>query len=84
MNGSSFLIIGIFSDDGGDNEERMAYMPVSTAQTMYGNNDYISQINLGYNPNLSLDRAVAFGNQLERDLRSKLNIHPDDQKCTFC
>ncbi|MEN8776051.1 MAG: ABC transporter permease [Polaribacter sp.] len=79
MNGSSFLIIGIFSDDGGDNEERKAFIPLSTAQRMYGNNDYISQIALGYNPDLSLDAAVAFGNQLERDLRNKLNIHPDDQ-----
>ena len=79
VNGSSFLIIGIFSDDGGDNEERIAYIPVSTAQRMYGNNDYISQINLGYNPKLSTDAAIVFGNQLERDLRKQLNIHPDDQ-----
>lgn len=79
MNGSSFLIIGVFSDEGNDNEERVAYMPVSTAQMMYGNNDYISQIVLGYNPNLSLDEAVGFGNKMERDLRKKLDIHPDDQ-----
>lgn len=79
VSGSSFLIIGVFSDEGGDNEERMAYMPVTTAQMMYGNNDYISQINLGYDPSLSLDKAIAFGNQVERDLRKKLNIHPDDQ-----
>ena len=79
VNGSSYLIIGIFSDEGGDNEERMAYIPVTTAQMIYGNNDYISQINLGYNPNLSLDAAIAFGNKMERDLRKKLNIHPDDQ-----
>jgi putative ABC transport system permease protein len=46
---------------------------------MYGNNDYISQIALGYNPNLSTDEAIAFGNKMERDLRNKLNIHPDDQ-----
>jgi len=79
VSGLSYQVIGVYSDDGGDNEERIAYMPVSTAQMIYGNNDYISQIVLGYNPDLSLDAAVAFGNQLERDLRSKMNIHPDDQ-----
>lgn len=79
VNGISYLIIGIFSDDGGDNEERTAYIPVTTAQMLYGNNDYISQILIGYNPNLSLDAAVTFGNRLEKDLRSKMNIHPDDQ-----
>jgi putative ABC transport system permease protein len=79
VNGSSYLIIGIFSDEGGDNEERKAFIPLSTAQMIYGNNDYISQIALGYDPKLSLDAAVSFGNQMERDLRNKLNIHPDDQ-----
>jgi putative ABC transport system permease protein len=79
VNGSSFLIVGVFSDEGGDNEERQPNMPVSTAQMMYGNNDYISQINLGYNPDLSLDAAIAFGNKMEPDLRKKRNIHPDDQ-----
>jgi putative ABC transport system permease protein len=79
VNGISYKIIGIFSDDGNDNEERIVYMPVTTAQMLYGNNDHISQINIGYNPNLSLDQAIAFGNKVERDLRKKLDIHPDDQ-----
>ncbi len=79
VNGSSFLVIGVFSDEGGDNEERIAYIPVSTAQMMYGNNDYISQINLGYDPKLSTDAAIAFGNKMERDLRNRLSIDPDDQ-----
>jgi len=79
VNGSSFLIVGVFSDDGGDDEERIAYIPVSTSQMMYGNNDYISQINLGYNQNLSTDAAISFGQNIEREMRKKLNIHPDDQ-----
>lgn len=79
VSGISYKIIGVFSDDGGDNEERQTYMPVSTAQMIYGNNDHINQINIGYNPKLSLDEAIAFGNKVERDLRKKLGIHPDDQ-----
>ncbi|WP_237275770.1 ABC transporter permease [Tenacibaculum ovolyticum] len=79
VNGISYLIIGIFSDDGGDNEERQTYMPVTTAQMIYGNNDHLSQIIVGYDPKLSLDQAIAFGNKMERDLRKKLGIHPDDQ-----
>ena len=79
VDGISYKVIGIFSDDGGDNEERQTYMPITTAQKLYGNNDYISQINVGYDPKLSLDQAIAFGNKMERDLRKKLGIHPDDQ-----
>lgn len=79
VDGISYVIVGVFSDKGGDNEERLTYMPVTTAQKLYGNNDNIGQINLGYNPNLNLDQAIAFGNKIERELRKKLNIHPDDQ-----
>ncbi|MBE7647676.1 ABC transporter permease [Tenacibaculum finnmarkense] len=79
VNGISYLIIGIFSDDGGDREERQTYMPVTTAQMIYGNNDHLSQILVGYDPTLSLDQAIAFGNKMERDLRKNLDIHPNDQ-----
>ena len=79
VSGISYKVIGIFSDDGGDNEERIVYMPVTTAQMIYGNNDHLDQIIVGYDPKLSLDEAIAFGNKIERDMRKKLDIHPDDQ-----
>ena len=79
VGGISYKIIGIFSDDGGDNEERVAYIPVTTAQKLYGNNEYLNQIRIGYNQDLNLDEAIAFGKLVERDMRGKLDIHPDDQ-----
>ena len=79
VGGISYKVIGIFSDDGGDNEERVAYIPVTTAQKLYGNNDYLNQIRIGYNEDLNLDEAIAFGKLVERDMRDKLDIHPDDQ-----
>jgi len=50
LSGISYRVVGVFSDDGGDDEERIIYMPLSTAQQIYGNNDYVDQINLTYNP----------------------------------
>ena len=79
VGGISYKVIGVFSDEGGDNEERIAYIPVTTAQKLYGNNDYLNQIRIGYNEDLNLDEAIAFGNLIEIDMRSKLDIHPDDQ-----
>jgi putative ABC transport system permease protein len=79
VNGSSFLIIGIFSNEEGDNEERIAYIPLSTSQMIFGNNDNINEMFLGYDPNLSTDAAIAFGKRVERNMRKKLNIHPEDQ-----
>ncbi|WP_440880731.1 ABC transporter permease [Tenacibaculum sp. C7A-26P2] len=79
INGILYKVVGVFSDEGGDNEERIAYMPVTTAQRLYGNSEYIDQINIGYDPKLSLSEAVILGNRMEKELRSKLDIHPDDQ-----
>ena len=39
LNGIQYKVVGVFTDDGGDNEERLMYMPVTTAQQLYGNND---------------------------------------------
>lgn len=79
MNGLAFKVIGVFSDAGGDNEERIIYMPITTAQLIYGNTEYLDQVNLTYNPNFNSEQAIAFGNQLQKDLRERLWIEPRDQ-----
>ncbi len=79
VNGLAYKVIGVFSDDGGDNEERIIYMPVTTAQQIYGNNDHIDQINLTFNPKMSIAKAISFGNILSKMLKEKLKISPRDQ-----
>jgi len=79
LSGIQYKVVGIFSDDGNDNEERLIYMPVTTAQLLYGNNDYIDQINLGYNPDLSVDEAIAFSNKLTKRLKDRFAVAPTDQ-----
>ncbi|MFK5891255.1 MAG: ABC transporter permease [Flavobacteriaceae bacterium] len=79
VSGLSYKIIGVFSDEGGDNEERLIYMPITTAQQIYGNNDYIDQINLTFDPKMSISKAIVFGNTLSKVLKEKLFIAPRDQ-----
>lgn len=80
LSGIQYKVVGTFTDDGGDNEERKIYMPITTAQQVYGNNDYIDQINLTYNPDLKLDQAIAFGLNLEKNLKKEFNVDPKDQR----
>ncbi|HLV70398.1 MAG TPA: ABC transporter permease, partial [Xanthomarina sp.] len=80
LNGLQYRIVGIFTDDGGDNEERLIYMPISTAQRIYGNNDYIDQINLTYNPEMNYDKAIAFSNSLTKNLKDRFDIASSDQR----
>ena len=80
LNGIQYKVVGIFEDDGGDNEERYIYMPVSTAQQIYGNNDHIDQINLTYNPDMDFDAAIGFSNLLTRKLKDRFMVSQNDQR----
>jgi putative ABC transport system permease protein len=80
LNGIQYKVIGVFTDDGGDNEERLIYMPVSTAQQIYGNNDHVDQINLTYNPNLGFDAAISFSNLLTKKLKERFMVSQNDQR----
>tara|TARA_Y100001968_G_C19426926_1_gene754898 strand:+ start:512 stop:1750 length:1239 start_codon:yes stop_codon:yes gene_type:complete len=77
-----YKVVGLFVDkaEGSDsNEERIIYMPISTAQQIYGNNDYIDQINLTFNPSMTGDQAIAFSNKLKRRIKQIFTIAPEDQ-----
>ncbi|TYB78387.1 ABC transporter permease [Bizionia myxarmorum] len=80
LDGIAYKVVGVFSDDGGDNEERYIYMPISTAQRLYGNNDYVDQINLTYNPSLSYDQAIAFGRTLTTKMKDRFDVAETDQR----
>ena len=55
-------------------------MPISTAQKIYGNNDYIDQINLTYNPKMNFDEALSFSSLLTKKLKDKFDVSPRDQR----
>lgn len=80
LSGISYKVVGVFSDNGGDDEERIIYMPLSTAQQIYGNNDYLDQIDLTYNPSFDFNQAIDFGLDLEKKLKNRFNIAPNDQR----
>lgn len=80
LSGIQYKVVGVFADDGGDNEERKIYMPITTAQGLYGNNDYIDQINLSYNPEMNYDEALAFGNQITKKMKDRFSVARSDQR----
>ncbi len=80
LNGIQYKVVGVFTDDGGDNEERLIYMPITTAQHLYGNNDYIDQINLTYNPEMDYDQALAFSSLLTKKMKDRFSVARNDQR----
>ncbi|MCT4698911.1 ABC transporter permease [Tenacibaculum haliotis] len=80
IGGIMYKVIGVFSDPGGDSDERYIYTPFTTMQQIYGNNDHIGDFGLTYDPKLSIDEAIAFGSQMLRELKKKHEIDPNDQR----
>ena len=83
ISGSSFKVVGVFQDDGGDNEERTIYIPYTTRQLIEKNTDKIDQIVIGFKPEIGYTGAMAFQSSLEKFLRSKKYISPQDKNGIF-
>jgi len=79
LEGISYKVVGVFSDPGGDNDERFIYAPFTTIQGMYKPNDEIDYFGLTFNSKLNVDEAIAFGNLLTKVLKEKYNVDPRDQ-----
>jgi putative ABC transport system permease protein len=79
IEGISFKVVGVFNDPGGDNDERYIYTPFTTFQGMYKPNDELDYFGMTFNPDLSVDEALAFSNLLTKVLKEKHNIDPRDQ-----
>lgn len=79
INGITFKVIGVFSDDDDDRSERNIYTPFTTLQRIYGNTDIINSITLTYNPLFSLAQALTFSDKLEVVFKRRYKVSPEDQ-----
>lgn len=83
INNTAYKVIGVFQDEGGDNEERRIYVPYTTLQLIEKNTDDINQIVLAYKPELGYAGAMLFEEKLTKFLKGKHEIAPDDQSGVF-
>lgn len=83
MNGSMFKVVGVFQDSGGDEEERHIYLPYTTKQLMEKNNDKIHQILVAFKPQIGFVGAMIFQGKLEKFLKDKHNVSPEDRSGIF-
>lgn len=79
INGSNFKVIGVFSDDGGDWDERMISIPISTLQQMKKSSDTISTVFIAYDEKMQPEQAIEYGNQLKKEIKARKKVSPDDE-----
>ena len=80
INGTAFKVIGVFSDNNGDWEERTISIPVSTMQQLRKSSDTLSRISITYDMKLSTDEAIAFGDEVKHQLQERKKVSPEDEE----
>ena len=79
VGGVSFKVVGVFTDEGGDNEERLIYIPYTTRQRLEKSNDHVDQIIVAFRPELGYAGALSLEKKLNNFMRKKHNIAPNDR-----
>ena len=83
LEGVAFKVIGVFQDEGGDNEERIVFIPFTTRQLLEKSNDKIDQILVSFKPELGSTIALIFEKKLRLFFKNKKSIDPTDSKGIF-
>jgi len=83
VGGSGFKVVGVFQDDGGDREERTIFIPYTTQQLIEKNTDKIDAMVIGFKPVIGYAGAMAFEKSLDKFIREKKYINPNDQNGIF-
>ena len=78
LGSSAFKVVGIFQDEGGDNEERNIYIPFTTRQLIEKSNDKVDQIILTYRKELGYLGAMGLENGLKKYFKEKKSVSPED------
>ena len=83
INNNAYKVIGVFQDEGGDNEERNIFVPFTTVQLAEKNTDNIDQIVLAFNPEIGYAGAMIFQEKLTTFLKEKHSIASADESGMF-
>jgi len=81
--GRTWKVIGVFQDDGGDNEERIIYAPYTTIQSIQRGSDKVGQIIISYRPEIGFDGAVELEKQIKSYVKNRKKIDPTDPRGVF-
>jgi len=80
INGIPFLIVGVFTDQGGEQDMRRAYIPVSLGQKTFTGNNELDQIVMTLD---NMESSELTEKKLRNFLSERHHFSPDDDKAIF-
>ncbi len=79
ISGVVYKVVGIFKDDGNEREERVLYMPISTAQRVYGGGRTVSNI-MFTTGDISLEESRIIADKVRLDFAKRHQFSPEDTR----
>lgn len=77
VSGIPFKVVGVFSDIGGERDERRVYLPVSSAQVVFNNGNKINNFNMTTQQG-TVEESRRMVDQVRNDLSARHNFDPED------
>jgi len=82
VSGINFKVVGVFTDPGGEREEARVYLPLSTANRVFGGKNELNFLSFTLKPEDNFEAALAsskkFSDELDSYLKEKHTVAPDD------
>ncbi|GJM34448.1 MAG: ABC transporter permease [Saprospiraceae bacterium] len=82
IGGIVYTIVGLFEDSGGDNEMRVIFIPMSTAQTVYAGTDQIHQL-MFTGGDMTVPEMKQLENKIRMDLAAMHEFDPKDKRALY-
>lgn len=82
VNGVQFQVVGVYKDEGAENENKIIYIPVTTAQSAFHGGNEIDQILLTTNE-ISLEKSKEMATTITHDLAQRHKFDPNDARAVF-
>jgi putative ABC transport system permease protein len=82
INGVSFQVVGLFRDEGGENEMQKIYLPISTAQRAFGGGNRIGSIMMTTG-DAPLERTEEMEGEVRHKLAARHEFAKDDERAVF-
>lgn len=79
LQGVSFRVVGIFTDDGNEREERYIYIPIYAAQQIFGGINRVDQLSFTTG-DISLETSKQLSEKLIQDFAHRKQFNPDDTR----
>lgn len=80
VNGVPFKVVGIFEDEGGENEQEVLYLPISTAQMVFNGQDQIDMFMFNIPEGSSVEESLEIEQRVREKMAEVHHFSPEDQR----